>query len=275
MAAPSSEGRSGAARGHVAAQDSPRKDGFWRERLPWRCPVAISFGYLCKDCSSSLRSFGSADRVSVIEEDFLMHPDVIVIDDDPWIRDSLESLLQSVGLSVKTLASVPEFVKLGRPDSPTCLVLDVRLPGQSGLDFQKELASANIRIPIVFLTGHADIQMSVRAMKSGAIEFLEKPARDQELLDAIRLALAQDSSLLEHEKNLADLRGRYQSLSKREREVMGLVVKGRLNRQIAAEMGLSEITVKIHRGHVMRKMQASSLPDLARMADKLGSADAA
>jgi len=211
----------------------------------------------------------------VIEEDFLMHPDVIVIDDDPWIRDSLESLLQSVGLSVKTLASVPEFVKLGRPDSPTCLVLDVRLPGQSGLDFQKELASANIRIPIVFLTGHADIQMSVRAMKSGAIEFLEKPARDQELLDAIRLALAQDSSLLEHEKNLADLRGRYQSLSKREREVMGLVVKGRLNRQIAAEMGLSEITVKIHRGHVMRKMQASSLPDLARMADKLGSADAA
>ncbi|HTO64458.1 MAG TPA: response regulator [Bradyrhizobium sp.] len=204
-----------------------------------------------------------------------MHPDVIVIDDDPWIRDSLESLLQSVGLSVKTLASVPEFVKLGRPDSPTCLVLDVRLPGQSGLDFQKELASANIRIPIVFLTGHADIQMSVRAMKSGAIEFLEKPARDQELLDAIRLALAQDSSLLEHEKNLADLRGRYQSLSKREREVMGLVVKGRLNRQIAAEMGLSEITVKIHRGHVMRKMQASSLPDLARMADKLGSADAA
>lgn len=211
----------------------------------------------------------------MIEEDFLMHPDVIVIDDDPWIRDSLESLLQSVGLSVKTLASVPEFVKLGRPDSPTCLVLDVRLPGQSGLDFQKELASANIRIPIVFLTGHADIQMSVRAMKSGAIEFLEKPARDQELLDAIRLALAQDSSLLEHEKNLADLRGRYQSLSKREREVMGLVVKGRLNRQIAAEMGLSEITVKIHRGHVMRKMQASSLPDLARMADKLGSADAA
>jgi len=198
-----------------------------------------------------------------------MEPTVIVVDDDPGIRDSLESLLRSVGLSTKTLASVPEFVSVGRPNGPTCLVLDVRLPGQSGLDFQKELSSAHIRIPIIFLTGHGDIPMSVQAMKEGAVEFLTKPYREQDLLDAIRVALAKDRAWLESEKTMTDLRARYQSLSTREREVMALVVKGRLNKQVAADIGLSEITVKVHRGNVMRKMHASSLPDLARMADRL------
>jgi FixJ family two-component response regulator len=158
----------------------------------------------------------------------------------------------------------------GRPESPTCLVLDVRLPGKSGLDFQKELAAANIRIPIIFLTGHADIPMSVKAMKDGASEFLTKPYREQDLLDAIQLALAKDRTWLESEQKLASLRARYESLSPREREIMVLVLKGRLNKQIAADVGLSEITVKIHRGNVMRKMQATSVADLARMGEKLG-----
>jgi FixJ family two-component response regulator len=204
-----------------------------------------------------------------------MNSTVIVIDDDPGIRESIESLLRSVNLQVKTLASVPEFVTSGRPDNPTCLVLDVRLPGQSGLDFQKELLSANIRIPIIFLTGHGDVPMSVQAMKGGAVEFLTKPFREQTLLDAIQLALAKDRAWLEREQKLADLRARYRSLSPREREVMALVVKGRLNKVIAADIGLSEITVKVHRGHVMRKMRATSLPDLARMADELSSAETA
>jgi FixJ family two-component response regulator len=158
----------------------------------------------------------------------------------------------------------------GRPDSPTCLVLDVRLPGKSGLDFQKELVAANIRIPIIFLTGHADIPMSVKAMKDGASEFLTKPYREQDLLDAIQLALAKDRAWLEKEHKLSSLRARYDSLSQREREIMALVLKGRLNKQIAADVGLSEITVKIHRGNVMRKMQATSVADLARMGEKLG-----
>jgi FixJ family two-component response regulator len=199
-----------------------------------------------------------------------MGPTAIVADDDRGIRESLEGLLQSVGLGVRTLASVPEFLREGRPDSPTCLVLDVRLPGKSGLDFQKELAAANIRIPIIFLTGHADIPMSVKAMKEGASEFLTKPYREQDLLDAIQLALAKDRAWLESEHKLASIRARYDSLSQREREIMALVLKGRLNKQIAADVGLSEITVKIHRGNVMRKMQATSVPDLARMGEKLG-----
>ncbi|HTU35951.1 MAG TPA: response regulator transcription factor [Candidatus Acidoferrum sp.] len=198
-----------------------------------------------------------------------MGPAVIVVDDDRGIRESIEGLLQSVGLDVKTLPSVPDFLRVGRPEVPTCLVLDVRLPGKSGLDFQKELAAANIRIPIIFLTGHGDIPMSVRAMKDGAFEFLTKPFRDQDLLDAIQLALAKDRAWLESEHKLASLRARYESLSPREREIMALVLKGRLNKQIAADVGLSEITVKIHRGNVMRKMQATSLPDLARMGEKL------
>jgi FixJ family two-component response regulator len=164
---------------------------------------------------------------------------------------------------------VPEFMKEGRPEGPACLVLDVRLPGQSGLDFQRELAAANIHVPIIFITGYGDIPMSVQAIKGGAIEFLTKPFRDQDLLDAIQLGLARDRTWLEQEKAIAVLRERFETLTAREREVMALVVSGRLNKQIAYDIGISEITVKVHRGQVMRKMKAASLPDLARMADKL------
>ena len=194
---------------------------------------------------------------------------IVVIDDDPAIREALGSLLRSVGLQAKLLASVGEFLRAGRPDGPACLVLDVRLPGQSGLDFQRELAAADIHLPIIFITGHGDIPMSVQAMKAGAIEFLTKPFRDQDLLDAIQQGLARDRARRDSEQALADLRERYATLTPREREVMALVVKGRLNKQIAGEIGISEITVKVHRGQVMRKMRAASLPDLARMADKL------
>jgi FixJ family two-component response regulator len=194
---------------------------------------------------------------------------VIVVDDDPEIREALDGLLRSVGLQVQMLASVPEFLKSALPDCPTCLILDVRLPGQSGLDFQRELAAANIRLPIIFITGHGDIPMSVQAMKGGALEFLTKPFRDQDLLEAIQLGLARDRARREEDKELTALRERFNTLTAREREVMSIVVKGRLNKQIAADIGVSEITVKVHRGQVMRKMQAMSLPDLARMADKL------
>ena len=196
-------------------------------------------------------------------------PTIIIVDDDPGIRESLESLLRSVGHQVNTLASLPEFVKVGRPEGPACLVLDVRLPGQSGLDFQRELSAANIHIPIIFITGHGDIPMSVQAMKGGAIEFLTKPFRDQDLLDSIQLGLTRDRARLENEKVISGLRARFATLTPREREVMALVVVGRLNKQIAHDIGISEITVKVHRGQVMRKMRAASLPDLARMADKL------
>jgi FixJ family two-component response regulator len=196
-------------------------------------------------------------------------PTVIVVDDDPGIREALGGLFRSVGLQVKVLASVPEFLHEGRPDSPTCLVLDVRLPGRSGLDFQRELAASDIRVPIIFITGYGDIPMSVQAMKGGAIEFLTKPFRDQDLLDAIQQGLERDRVWLENEKATATLRARFDTLSPREREVMTLVVTGRLNKQIAGDIGISEITVKVHRSQVMRKMQASSLPDLARMADRL------
>jgi FixJ family two-component response regulator len=194
---------------------------------------------------------------------------VIVIDDDPAILEALGSLLRSVGFDVKLLASVNDFLKSGRPHGPTCLVLDVRLPGQSGLEFQRELSRQNIRLPIVFITGHGDIPMSVQAMKGGAIEFLTKPFRDQDLLDAVHVGLARDRVWLENEKALATLYASYESLTPREREVMVLVVAGRLNKQIAADLGVSEITVKVHRSQVMQKMRAKSLPELARMADKL------
>jgi FixJ family two-component response regulator len=194
---------------------------------------------------------------------------VIVVDDDPGVREALGSLFRSVGLQVNMLASVPEFLQEGRPDGPTCLVLDVRLPGRSGLDFQRELAASDIQVPIIFITGYGDIPMSVQAMKGGAIEFLTKPFRDQDLLDAIQQGLARDRAWLETEKALGGLRARFETLSQREREVMTLVVTGRLNKQIAADIGISEITVKVHRGQVMRKMNAGSLPDLARMADRL------
>jgi len=196
-------------------------------------------------------------------------PTIVVIDDDPDVRGSLGGLLRSVGLQVRLMASVAEFLKSGRPDGPTCLILDVRLPGRSGLDFQRELSAANIHIPIIFITGHGDIPMTVQAMKGGAIEFLTKPFRDHDMLEAVQLGLARDRAWRESEKALAVLRARYDTLTPREREVMALVVTGRLNKQSAADIGISEITVKIHRGQVMRKMQASSLPDLARMADRL------
>ena len=194
---------------------------------------------------------------------------VFVVDDDPDIRESLRGLLRSVGLEAKAFASVPEFMKSERPDGPACLVLDVRLPGRSGLDFQRELSAANIHLPIIFITGHGDIAMSVRAMKEGALEFLTKPFRDQDLLDAIQLGLARDRARQENQRELDELRERFETLTSREREVMAGVVQGRLNKQIAGEIGISDITVKVHRHQVMRKMKAASLPDLARMADKL------
>jgi FixJ family two-component response regulator len=194
---------------------------------------------------------------------------VIVIDDDLSVREALGGLLRSVGLQTHLHGSVPEFLKGGRLDGPTCLVLDVRLPGQSGLDFQRELTTADIRVPIIFITGYGDIPMSVQAIKGGAIEFLTKPFRDQDLLDAVQQGLAQDHAWLENEKATVILRARFETLTLREREVMALVVTGRLNKQIAYEIGVSEITVKVHRGQVMRKMQAASLPELARMADRL------
>src|SRR6516162_873370 len=196
-------------------------------------------------------------------------PTIIIVDDDPGIRESLESLLRSVGHQVNTLASLPEFVKEGRPEGPACLVLDVRLPGQSGLDFQRELSAANIHIPIIFITGHGDIPMSVQAMKGGAIEFLTKPFRDQDLLEAIQIGLSRDRAWRENEKALADLKERFGSLSPREREIVIQVARGRLSKQIAHDIGIAEATVKVHRSRAMQKMQAGSLPELGRMADKL------
>jgi FixJ family two-component response regulator len=196
-------------------------------------------------------------------------PTIVVIDDDDSIRASLGNLLRSVGFQVNLLTSVDKFLASGRPEGPTCLVLDVRLPGQSGLELQKALTAANCRVPIVFVTGHGDVPMSVQAIKAGAIEFLTKPIRDQALLEAIQLGLARDREDLANLKALAELRARFDTLTPREREVMAYVVSGWLNKQIAGDLGLSEITVKVHRGQMMRKMRASSLPELARMADML------
>ena len=197
---------------------------------------------------------------------------VIVIDDDVSVRESLANLFSSVGLDVQLFSSGPEFLRCGRPESPTCLVLDVRLPDASGLDIQRELAAADIRVPIIFITGHGDIHMSVQAMKGGAIEFLTKPYREQELLDAVQLGLARDRSQQGDEQHLATLKERFATLTPREREIMHHVAQGRLNKQIAFDMSISEITVKVHRGQVMRKMNARSLPELARMADRLANA---
>src|ERR1700694_4259983 len=194
---------------------------------------------------------------------------VIVIDDDREVREALKTLLRSVGLAVSVHGSVSEFLKAGRPNGPTCLVLDVRLPGKSGLDFQRELSDAGLRLPIIFITGHGDIPMSVGAIKGGAIEFLTKPFRDQDLLDAIQSGLEQDRIQRAKERGVADLRERFDSLTHREREVMALVVTGRLNKMIASDIGVSEITVKVHRGNVMRKMAAASFADLVLMAEKL------
>ena len=196
-------------------------------------------------------------------------PTVLVIDDDPEFRDSVGRLLRSVGLDARLFASAPDFLKSERPTGPTCLVLDVRLPGPSGLDFQRELAEADVQIPIIFITGHGDVPMSVQAMKLGAIEFLTKPFRDQDLIDAIHLGLARDRSERESEKALCVLRARFESLTPREREIMIHVVQGRLGKQIADDIGISEPTVKVHRSNLMRKMNVRSLVELGRIADKL------
>jgi FixJ family two-component response regulator len=197
-------------------------------------------------------------------------PTIVVIDDDASMRKALENLLKSVGFEVELFSSPQEFLQSERPDRPGCIVLDVRFPGRSGLDMQRDLASAEAQLPIIFITGYGDIPMSVRAMKAGAVEFLTKPFRDQDLLDAVGTALEKDRTRRSGELRLSELRSRYGTLTARERQVMSLVVAGRLNKQIAGELGVSEMTVKMHRRQVMRKMQAAGVAQLVRLADQIG-----
>ena len=196
-------------------------------------------------------------------------PIVFVVDDDPSVRSSLEFLISTVGLQVDSFDSAEAFLRRKAPEGPSCLVLDVRLRGLSGLDFQRELSSRNIRIPIVFITGHGDIPMCARAMKAGALEFLTKPFRDQDLLDAIRIGLERDQAMRDHDKGLTELQQRFESLTPREREVISMVAKGMLNKQIAGQLGTSENTVKVHRSRAMEKMHAPSVAELVRMLEKL------
>jgi FixJ family two-component response regulator len=197
------------------------------------------------------------------------NPSVLIIDDDPEFRDSVGRLLRSVGLATQQFSSVSDFLSADLSDGPTCLVLDIRMPGGSGLELQRDLAAANRQLPIIFITAHGDIPMTVQAMKGGAIEFLTKPFRDQDLLDAVQAGLARDRARRESDKALLALRERFESLSARERQVMVQVTAGRLNKQIANDIGVAESTVKVHRTHLMRKMKARSLPELSRMADIL------
>ena len=198
-----------------------------------------------------------------------LNSSVLIIDDDPEFRDSVARLLRTVGLHTREFSSVPDFLKADPPEGPTCLILDVRMPGRSGLELQRELAAANRQVPIIFMTAHADVPMTVQAMKGGAIEFLTKPFRDQDLLDAVEAGLARDRARRESERVLVALRERFDTLSARERDIMLHVVAGRLNKQIANDIGIAESTVKVHRTHLMRKMKARSLPELSRMADTL------
>jgi len=205
-----------------------------------------------------------------MKEDHSGQSIVFIIDDDALLRESVSSLLRSVGLKARVFASTSEFLQEKRPAVPSCMVLDVRLPGVSGIDFQADLSRRNIHIPIIFMTGHGDIPMTVRAMKAGAVEFLTKPFRDQDMLDAVQLALDRDRSRIESEGASSGLKSSYESLTPREQEIMGLVTSGLMNKQIAGKVGLSEITVKVHRGRIMQKMGARSLADLVRMAEALG-----
>lgn len=199
-----------------------------------------------------------------------MQPTVFVVDDDPSVRMALANLFRSVGLRAEVFGSAPDFLQSTLPDVASCLVLDIRLPGLSGLDFQVELAHADIHIPIIFVTGHGDIPMTVRAMKAGAVDFLSKPFRDQDMLDAVTMAIERDRKRRTDARTIADLRAHFERLTPREREVLPLVASELMNKQIAAEIGLAQITVKIHRGHIMKKMEARSLADLVRMAETLG-----
>ena len=197
-------------------------------------------------------------------------PIVFVIDDDVAVREGVEDLLRSVGLEVRSFRTAQDFMRDERPDAPACLVLDVRLPGMSGLEFRRKLAKSDVHLPIIFLTAHADVPMSVEAMKSGAIEFLTKPFREQQLLDAVQVGIERDRARRQDSAAVAELQKRLDSLTSRERDVLKLVISGRVNKQIAADLGVSDMTVKIHRSHVMRKMRAKSLIELVRMADKIG-----
>jgi RNA polymerase sigma factor (sigma-70 family) len=224
-----------------------------------------------------VRSHGSAFSThltpAIIIWSFMTEPDpaVFVVDDDPSVRRAIKRLVESVGLHVEVFGSAQEFLQAARPDAPSCLVLDIRLPGISGLDFQRELASTNIHIPIIFITAHGDIPMTVRAMKAGAVEFLTKPFRDQDLLDSIQIALERDRARRQREAEIGILRERFELLTSREREVVARVVSGMLNKQIAAEIGTAENTVKVHRSRAMEKMQAQSLADLVKMVERLQS----